>query len=94
MCVFASNLLVLNLLVFPLCVVSGWFLPGSGSLCSPANSHPQFGGALPLPSSHGCERYSTLRSHRASPYPSPYPHRTTSPSKNTHTFLLSFHWHT
>ncbi|XP_017318715.1 T-box transcription factor T [Ictalurus punctatus] len=66
--------------------LSGWFLPGSGSLCPPANSHPQFGGALPLPSSHGCERYPTLRSHRSSPYPSPYPHRTTSPtgySENT-----------
>ncbi|KAF5904976.1 brachyury protein, partial [Clarias magur] len=60
--------------------LSGWFLPGSGSLCPPANSHPQFGAALPLPSSHGCERYSTLRNHRSSPYPSPYPHRTTSPS--------------
>ncbi|TSN48505.1 Brachyury protein [Bagarius yarrelli] len=60
--------------------LSSWFLPGNGSLCPPANSHPQFGGAVPLPSSHGCERYSTLRSHRSSPYPSPYPHRTTSPT--------------
>ncbi|XP_072532945.1 T-box transcription factor T [Salminus brasiliensis] len=60
--------------------LSGWFLPGSGSICPPANSHPQFSSPLSLSSSHGCERYSTLRSHRASPYPSPYPHRTASPS--------------
>uniref|UniRef100_W5K922 T-box transcription factor T n=1 Tax=Astyanax mexicanus TaxID=7994 RepID=W5K922_ASTMX len=58
----------------------GWFLPGSGSICPPANSHPQFSSPLSLSASHGCERYSTLRSHRTSPYPSPYPHRTASPT--------------
>ncbi|TRY90315.1 hypothetical protein DNTS_018618 [Danionella cerebrum] len=39
--------------------LSTWFLPATGSLCSSANSHSQFGN--PLSSSQGCERYSTLR---------------------------------
>ncbi|MBN3281293.1 BRAC protein, partial [Polyodon spathula] len=56
-----------------------WFIPGSSSLCPPANPHPQFGGPLTLSSSHGCDRYSTLRNHRSAPYPSPYTH---SPSKS------------
>uniref|UniRef100_A0A4W4FBJ3 T-box transcription factor T n=1 Tax=Electrophorus electricus TaxID=8005 RepID=A0A4W4FBJ3_ELEEL len=60
--------------------LSGWFLPGTGSLCPPGNSHPSFSNPLSLSSSHSCERYSTLRSHRSSPYPSAYPHRTASPS--------------
>uniref|UniRef100_A0A672S920 T-box transcription factor T n=1 Tax=Sinocyclocheilus grahami TaxID=75366 RepID=A0A672S920_SINGR len=61
--------------------LSSWFLPATGSLCPSANPHTQFGSPLSLSSSHGCERYSTLRSHRSTPYPSPYSHRTTSPSK-------------
>uniref|UniRef100_A0A673KH34 T-box transcription factor T n=1 Tax=Sinocyclocheilus rhinocerous TaxID=307959 RepID=A0A673KH34_9TELE len=65
---------------FPLCLVSSWFLPATGSLCPSANPHTQFGSPLSLSSSHGCERYSTLRSHRSTPYPSPYAHRTTSPT--------------
>ncbi|XP_045699878.1 T-box transcription factor T isoform X1 [Phyllostomus hastatus] len=58
----------------------GWLLPGAGALCPPAAPHPQFGGALPLPSTHGCERYPALRNHRPSPYPSPYAHRNSSPT--------------
>ncbi|ELW63302.1 Brachyury protein [Tupaia chinensis] len=40
---------------------------------------PLLGAPLPLPSTHGCERYPGLRSHRPSPYPSPYAHRSSSP---------------
>ncbi|XP_006871236.1 PREDICTED: brachyury protein isoform X1 [Chrysochloris asiatica] len=58
----------------------GWLLPGTSTLCPPASPHPQFGGPLSLPSTHGCERYPALRSHRASPYPSPYPHHNNSPT--------------
>ncbi|XP_042638190.1 T-box transcription factor T [Orycteropus afer afer] len=58
----------------------GWLLPGTSSLCPPASPHPQFGGPLSLPSTHSCERYPTLRSHRASPYPSPYTHHSSSPT--------------
>ncbi|XP_050982235.1 T-box transcription factor T isoform X2 [Labeo rohita] len=60
--------------------LSSWFLPATGSLCPSANPHAQFGSPLSLSSSHGCERYSTLRSHRSTPYPSPYAHRTASPT--------------
>uniref|UniRef100_A0A8D0CJI0 T-box transcription factor T n=1 Tax=Scleropages formosus TaxID=113540 RepID=A0A8D0CJI0_SCLFO len=60
--------------------LGGWFIPGTGSLCPSPNPHPQFGGALSLPS-HGCDRYSTLRNHRSTPYPSSYNHnRTASPT--------------
>lgn len=65
----------------------GWLVPGAGTLCPPASSHPQFGGSLSLPSTHGCERYPALRNHRSSPYPSPYTHRNNSPSK----FCTSIH---
>ncbi|XP_075858830.1 T-box transcription factor T isoform X1 [Microcebus murinus] len=58
----------------------GWLIPGTSSLCPPANPHAQFGGPLPLPPTHGCERYPALRSHRSSPYPSPYVHRNSSPT--------------
>lgn len=46
--------------------LGGWFLPGG------PNAH-QFAQSLGLPSasSHGCERYSSLRAHRTSPYPPP-----------------------
>ncbi|ROI15185.1 Brachyury protein [Anabarilius grahami] len=60
--------------------LSSWFLPATGSLCPSANPHAQFGSPLSLSSAHGCERYSTLRSHRSTPYPSPYAHRTASPT--------------
>lgn len=59
----------------------GWLVPGAGTLCPPASSHPQFGGSLSLPSTH-CERYPALRNHRSSPYPSPYAHRNNSPSRS------------
>uniref|UniRef100_G1SDS8 T-box transcription factor T n=2 Tax=Oryctolagus cuniculus TaxID=9986 RepID=G1SDS8_RABIT len=58
----------------------GWLIPGPSALCPPASPHPQFGGSLSLPSAHGCERYPALRSHRSSPYPSPYAHRNNSPT--------------
>lgn len=58
----------------------GWLIPGTSTLCPPSSPHPQFGGALSLPSTHGCERYPSLRSHRAAPYPSPYSHRNNSPT--------------
>ncbi|XP_032956330.1 T-box transcription factor T isoform X1 [Rhinolophus ferrumequinum] len=57
-----------------------WLIPGTSALCPPATPHPQFGGPLPLPSTHSCERYPTLRNHRPSPYPSPYTHRNNSPT--------------
>uniref|UniRef100_A0A3B4TP31 T-box transcription factor T n=1 Tax=Seriola dumerili TaxID=41447 RepID=A0A3B4TP31_SERDU len=50
------------------------------SLCPPASPHSQFGSPITLSSSHGCERYSTLRNHRSAPYTSPYAHRTNSPT--------------
>ncbi|XP_037638528.1 T-box transcription factor T [Sebastes umbrosus] len=59
--------------------LGGWFIPGSGPLCPPASPHSQFGSPISLSPSHGCERYSTLRNHRSSPYASPYVHRTNSP---------------
>ncbi|XP_040304569.1 T-box transcription factor T [Herpailurus yagouaroundi] len=58
----------------------GWLIPGTSTLCPPAAPHPQFGGPLSLPSTHGCERYPALRNHRPSPYPSPYAHRNNSPT--------------
>ncbi|KAK1337868.1 hypothetical protein QTO34_000969 [Cnephaeus nilssonii] len=58
----------------------GWLLPGTSALCPPAAPHPQFGGPLSLPPTHGCERYPALRSHRPAPYPSPYGHRNSSPT--------------
>ncbi|KAB5517966.1 hypothetical protein PHYPO_G00173630, partial [Pangasianodon hypophthalmus] len=56
--------------------IGGWFLPSNGPIC-PSNSPPQFSGSPGHSSSSYCERYSSLRSHRASPYPSHYPHRST-----------------
>ncbi|XP_055745525.1 T-box transcription factor T [Salvelinus fontinalis] len=55
--------------------LSGWFIPGP-----PASPHTPFGSPLSLSSSHGCDRYSTLRNHRSAPYSSPYTHRTSSPT--------------
>ncbi|CAH2250982.1 brachyury isoform X1 [Pelobates cultripes] len=63
--------------------LGSWLLPGSSSLCSSASHHSQFGGPLSITSSHGCERYSSLRNHRSSPYPSPYSHRNNSPPSYT-----------
>ncbi|XP_051020525.1 T-box transcription factor T isoform X2 [Acomys russatus] len=64
----------------PGCSQWGWLVPGAGTLCQPASSHPQFGGSLSLASTHGCERYPALRNHRSSPYPSPYAQRNNSPT--------------
>ncbi|XP_077148921.1 T-box transcription factor T-like isoform X1 [Ranitomeya variabilis] len=63
--------------------LGSWLIPSSSSLCSSTNHHSQFGTPLPLTSAHGCERYTTLRNHRASPYPSPYTHRNNSPPSYT-----------
>ncbi|XP_013004276.1 T-box transcription factor T isoform X1 [Cavia porcellus] len=73
----------------------GWLIPGTSSLCPPTSPHPQFGGALSLPSTHGCERYPALRSHRPAPYPSPYTHRNNSPtySDNSSTCLSMLQSH-
>uniref|UniRef100_A0A8C6UX31 T-box transcription factor Tb n=1 Tax=Neogobius melanostomus TaxID=47308 RepID=A0A8C6UX31_9GOBI len=58
-----------------------WFIPGSGSLCSPnTNPHNHFGNPISLSPSQTCERYSSLRNHRSAPYPSPYMHRANSPT--------------
>ncbi|XP_039676639.1 T-box transcription factor T-A [Perca fluviatilis] len=56
--------------------LGGWFLPGQSPIC-PSSSPPQFSGTAGHSGSY-CERYSSLRSHRAAPYPSHYPHRTSS----------------
>ncbi|KAM9559281.1 LOW QUALITY PROTEIN: T-box transcription factor T [Salvelinus alpinus] len=53
----------------------GWFIPGPSS-----SPHTQFGSPLSLSSSHGCDRYSTLRNHRSAPYSTPYTSRTSPPS--------------
>ncbi|XP_043927473.1 T-box transcription factor T [Protopterus annectens] len=63
--------------------LGGWFIPGTGSLCPSSNPHTQFGSALTLSSSHGCERFSSLRNHRSAPYPSLYTHRNSSPTEYT-----------
>ncbi|XP_060129256.1 T-box transcription factor T [Zootoca vivipara] len=60
--------------------LGGWLIPGTGTLCPPANPHPQFGAPLSLSPAHSCERYSSLRNHRPAPYPNPYTHRTNSPT--------------
>ncbi|XP_037534425.1 T-box transcription factor T isoform X2 [Nematolebias whitei] len=57
-----------------------WFIPGTGPLCPPASSHSQFGSPISLSPTHSCERYTSLRSHRSTPYSSPYSHRTNSPT--------------
>lgn len=49
----------------------------------PSSSPPQFSGAPVHSSGSYCERYSSLRNHRAAPYPSHYPHRSTTTSKCT-----------
>ncbi|XP_019368031.1 PREDICTED: brachyury protein homolog A-like [Gavialis gangeticus] len=61
--------------------IGGWFLPGTSPFCSsPAQTSLSGGpGLSPSPSSY-CEQYSSLRSHRPSPYPSPYSQRNASPT--------------
>uniref|UniRef100_A0A8C0FA56 T-box transcription factor T n=1 Tax=Bubo bubo TaxID=30461 RepID=A0A8C0FA56_BUBBB len=60
--------------------LGSWLIPGTGTLCPPANPHPQFGAPLSLSPAHSCERYSSLRNHRPAPYPNPYTHRNNSPT--------------
>ncbi|PKU41773.1 brachyury protein [Limosa lapponica baueri] len=60
--------------------LGSWLIPGTGTLCPPANPHPQFGTPLSLSPAHSCERYSSLRNHRPAPYPNPYTHRNNSPT--------------
>ncbi|NXM08470.1 BRAC protein, partial [Tyrannus savana] len=62
--------------------LGSWLIPGTGTLCPPANPHPQFGAPLSLSPAHSCERYSSLRNHRPAPYATPYTHRNNSPSKS------------
>ncbi|XP_034040742.1 T-box transcription factor T [Thalassophryne amazonica] len=69
--------------------LGGWFIPGTGSICTPPSPHSQFGSPINLSPSHGCERYSTLRSHRSAPYTNPYAHRTNSPTGFSDTSCLS-----
>ncbi|XP_012694203.1 T-box transcription factor T-A-like [Clupea harengus] len=59
--------------------IGGWFLPNSNPMC-PSTSPSQFSGGHGLSSGSYCERYSSLRGHRTSPYPTHYPHR--SPNAN------------
>ncbi|XP_033987052.1 T-box transcription factor T-A [Trematomus bernacchii] len=61
--------------------LGGWFLPGQSPLC-PSSSPPQFSASAGHSSGSYCERYSSLRSHRAAPYPTHYPHRT--PTSNNY----------
>lgn len=71
--------------------VGSWFIPGTGTLCSPAGPHSQFGSPISLSPSHGCERYSSLRNHRSTPYTSPYSHRTNSPSEFLASHFVTMH---
>ncbi|KYO37056.1 T-box transcription factor T-A [Alligator mississippiensis] len=61
--------------------IGGWFLPGTSPFCSSAAQTSLSGGPglSPSPSSY-CEQYSSLRSHRPAPYPSPYSQRNASPT--------------
>ncbi|XP_067399466.1 T-box transcription factor T-A-like [Emydura macquarii macquarii] len=59
----------------------GWFLPGTSSFCS-SSAQSSFTGSPGLSPGHSsyCERYSSLRNQRASPYPSPYSQINASPT--------------
>lgn len=81
LCSLSDCLVFVSCLLSSLEPVGSWFIPGSGPLCPPASSHSQFGSPISLSPSHSCERYSTLRNHRSTPYTSPYSHRTNSPSE-------------
>lgn len=69
-----------SILFFWSSAVGGWFLPGQAPIC-PSSSPPQFSSTAGHSSGSYCERYSSLRSHRAAPYPSHYSHRTSSTSR-------------
>eukprot|EP00062_Callorhinchus_milii_P010923 gi/632956675/ref/XP_007894075.1/ PREDICTED: T-box transcription factor TBX19-like [Callorhinchus milii] len=58
--------------------IGGWLMPNPETICAPTNPNYQYTTALPLSgahSYHSCERYNSLRSHRANPYPASYIHR-------------------
>ncbi|KAM9307145.1 T-box transcription factor T-A [Pholidichthys leucotaenia] len=55
--------------------LGGWFLPGQSC---PSSSPPQFSSTAGHSAGSYNERCSSLRSHRSAPYPSHYPHRTSS----------------
>lgn len=69
-----------SILFFRSSAVGGWFIPGQAPIC-PSSSPPQFSSTAGHSSGSYCERYSSLRSHRAAPYPSHYSHRTSSTSR-------------
>lgn len=75
--------------VYLIHTVGGWFLPGQSPIC-PSSSPPQFTGTAGHSSGSYCERYSSLRNHRAAPYPSHYSHRTPSTSKTSFTYAYCY----
>uniref|UniRef100_A0A3B5L3K6 T-box domain-containing protein n=1 Tax=Xiphophorus couchianus TaxID=32473 RepID=A0A3B5L3K6_9TELE len=62
-----------------------------GSPICPNNSPPQFSSTASHPSGSYCERYSSLRSHRAAPYPSHYPHRSSNNYMDNNSGTLPTH---
>ncbi|XP_067145913.1 T-box transcription factor TBX19 [Apteryx mantelli] len=65
--------------------LGGWLISNPDTMCASGSSNYQYTGPLPLPAPHaphGCERYSTLRGHRAAPYPPSYMQRNHSPTVN------------
>ncbi|XP_015216992.1 T-box transcription factor TBX19 isoform X1 [Lepisosteus oculatus] len=61
--------------------LGGWLISNPDALCTSGSSNYQYSGSLPLAPPHpphSYERYSTLRSHRSTPYPTPYIHRSPS----------------
>ncbi|KAJ3610338.1 hypothetical protein NHX12_022430 [Muraenolepis orangiensis] len=64
-------------------MITSHSFPETQFIAVTAYQNEEFGGALTLssPTTHGCERYSTQRNHRPTPYGSPYgTHRTGSPT--------------
>lgn len=92
MFVCVNNAMLNQSCAFSVEPVGGWFIPTAASLCPPSSPHSQFGSPLSVSPSNGCERYSTLRSHRSAPYTSPYAHRTNSPSECHLPLLLNMHF--
>ncbi|XP_066530905.1 T-box transcription factor T-A isoform X2 [Hoplias malabaricus] len=54
--------------------LSGWFLPSTGAMCQSSGS-AQFSGSSAHSTSSYCDRFSTLRNHRTTPYSTHYTHR-------------------
>lgn len=55
----------------------GWLIPEPVACVHPPPPPPVRRPPLAPPSTHGCERFPALRSHRQPPTPSPYAHRRT-----------------